>query len=48
MPMMARIKVVRLNIGLPFMVELSKYFMDYGMISKYYLTNEKLIGAIWK
>ena len=38
----------RLNIGLPFMVELSKYFMDYGMISKYYLTNEKLIGAIWK
>lgn len=38
----------RLNIGLPFMVELSKYFMDYGMINKYYLTNEKLIGAIWK
>ena len=38
----------RLNIGLPFMVELSKYFMDYGMINKYYLTNDKLIGAIWK
>ena len=38
----------RLNIGLPFMVELSKYFMDYGMIDKYYLTNEKLIGALWK
>ena len=38
----------RLNIGLPFMVEFSKYFMDYGMISKYYLTNDKLIGAIWK
>ncbi len=38
----------RLNIGLPFIVELSKYFMDYGMIDKYYLTNEKLIGALWK
>ena len=41
-------KLKRLNIGLPFMIELSKYFMDYGMINKYYLTNEKLIGAIWK
>jgi energy-coupling factor transport system ATP-binding protein len=38
----------RLNVGLPFIVELSKYFMDYGMIDKYYLTNEKLIGALWK
>lgn len=38
----------RLGLGLPFMVELSKYLMDYGMINKYYLTNEKLVGAIWK
>ena len=38
----------RLGIGLPFMIELSKYLMDYGIINKYYLTNEKLVGAIWK
>lgn len=38
----------RLGIGLPFMIELSKYLMDYNMIDKYYLTNEKLVGAIWK
>ena len=38
----------RLGIGLPFMVELNKYFMDYGMIDKYQLTNEKLVGALWK
>ena len=38
----------RLGIGLPFMVELNKYFMDYGMINKYYLSNEKLVGALWK
>ncbi len=38
----------RLGIGLPFIVELNKYFMDYGMINKYYLTNEKLVGALWK
>lgn len=38
----------RLELGLPFMIELNKYFMDYGMINKYYLTNEKLVGALWK
>ena len=38
----------RLGIGLPFIVELNKYFMDYGMINKYQLTNEKLVGALWK
>ena len=38
----------RLGLGLPFIVELNKYFMDYGMIDKYYLTNEKLVGALWK
>jgi len=38
----------RLNLGIPFMIELSKYLMDYGMIDKYYLTNERLVGAIWK
>ena len=38
----------RLGIGLPFIIELNKYFMDYGMINKYYLTNEKLVGALWK
>ena len=38
----------RLGIGLPFHVELSKYLMDYGVINKYYLSDEKLVNAIWK
>jgi energy-coupling factor transport system ATP-binding protein len=38
----------RLGLGMPFIVELNKYLMDYGMINKYYLTNEKLVGALWK
>jgi len=38
----------RLRLGIPFIVELNKYFMDYGMINKYYLSNEKLVGALWK
>ena len=38
----------RLGIGLPFIVELNKYFMDYGMVDKYYLNDEKLVGALWK
>ena len=38
----------RLGLGLPFIVELNKYFMDYGLIKKYYLTNERLVGALWK
>ena len=38
----------RLGLGLPFIVELNKYLMDYKLIDKYYLTNKKLVGAIWK
>ena len=38
----------RIGVGLPFIVELNKYFMDYGLIKKYYLTNERLVGALWK
>ncbi len=38
----------RLGLGLPFIVELNKYLMDYNLIDKYYLTNKKLVGAIWK
>lgn len=38
----------RLGLGLPFMVELNRYLMDYGLINKYYLTNEELVGALWK
>ena len=37
-----------LGLGMPFIVELNKYLMDYGMIDKYNLTNEKLVGALWK
>ena len=38
----------RLGLGIPFIIELNKYFMDYGMVSKYHLTNEKLVGELWK
>jgi len=38
----------RLGLGMPFIVELNKYLMDYGMIDKYHLTNEKLVDALWK
>lgn len=38
----------RLGLGLPFIVELNKYLMDYGMVDKYNLTDEKLVNAIWK
>ena len=38
----------RLGLGLPFIVELNRYLMDYGLINKYHLTNEELVGALWK
>lgn len=38
----------RLGISLPFIIDLNKYLMDYGLIKKYYLTNEKLVNALWK
>ena len=38
----------RLNMGLPFTVELNKYLMDYGVINKYYPDNKSMVDAIWK
>ncbi len=38
----------RLGYGLPFIVELNKYFMDYGLINKYELDMKKLVNKIWK
>lgn len=38
----------RLGYGLPFIIELNKYLMDYNIINKYYLDNEKLASVIWK
>jgi ABC-type lipopolysaccharide export system ATPase subunit len=38
----------RLGLGLPFIIELNRYLMDYELIDKYYLTNAKLVGALWK
>lgn len=38
----------RLGLGLPFMVELNKYLMDYDVISKYELDIQKLVDKIWK
>ncbi len=38
----------RLGIGLPFIVELNKYLMDYGLINKYYLNSSDLVIELWK
>ena len=38
----------RLGLGLPFIVELNWYLMDYGLINKYYLSDKELVGALWK
>lgn len=38
----------RLGLGLPFIIELNKYLMDYDLIDNYYLSNKKLVGALWK
>lgn len=38
----------RLNIGLPFIIELNKYLLDYKLIDKYILDSKKLVGVLWK
>jgi len=38
----------RIGLGLPFIVELNKYLMDYGLINKYYLTTTGLVNELWK
>lgn len=38
----------RLGMSLPFIVELNRYLMDYGIIKKYELNMEKLVNIIWK
>ncbi len=38
----------RLGLGLPFIIELNKYLMDYGLINKYYLSDKKLVDVLWK
>ncbi len=38
----------KLGVGLPFIVELNKYLMDYKIIDKYELNMNKLVGGIWK
>ncbi len=38
----------RLGFGLPFIIELNKYLIDYGLIDTYYLSNKKLVDALWK
>ncbi len=37
-----------IGIGLPFIVLLNRYLMDYGLIDRYYLSNKKLVGALWE
>ncbi len=36
------------GLGLPFIVELNKYLMDYGIIKRYELDIEKLVDTVWK
>ncbi len=41
-------KLLKTYFGMPFIVELNKYLIDYGIIKKYYLDNKKLVGILWK
>ncbi len=36
------------GIGMPFIIELNKYLMDYGVIDKFHISNKSLVDAIWK
>lgn len=38
----------KLGFGLPFIIELNKLLMDYGIIKRYELDMEKLVNKIWK
>lgn len=38
----------KLGIGLPFIVELNKYLIDYSIIDSYILDEEKLVGMLCK
>lgn len=38
----------RLGLGLPFIIELNRYLMDYEIISNYELDMKKLVDEIWK
>lgn len=38
----------KLGFGLPFIIELNKYFIDYGIVSDYELDMERLVNSIWK
>lgn len=38
----------RLGLGLPFIIELNRYLMDYEIILKYELDVKKLVDKIWK
>lgn len=38
----------RLKLGVPFIVELNKYLIDYKVIDHYILDYEKLVNKIWK
>lgn len=38
----------KLGLGLPFVIELNKYLIDYEIINKYQLDIERLVDEIWK
>ncbi len=40
--------IKRIGLQLPFMIELSNYLKDYGLINKTYLDKEKLVNELWK
>ena len=38
----------KLGVGLPFLVEVNKYLMDYGIVDKYFDSVSELVDDIWK
>ena len=38
----------KLGVGLPFLIEVNKYLMDYGIVDKYFDSVSELVDDIWK
>ena len=38
----------KLGVGLPFLIEVNKYLMDYGIVDKYFDSVGELVDVIWK
>ena len=38
----------KLGIGLPFLIEVNKYLMDYGIVKNYFDSIDELVDEVWK